>query len=77
MAIVDDTIAEMTDCNTVLDSALVYINSVPAQTQAAIDKALAGGATAAQLEPFVQLAADQKAKSDAVKAALVVNTPSA
>ena len=77
MAIIDDTIATMTDTDTVLDSALVYIQSVPGMIQAAVDAAVAGGATAAQLAPLTQLVADTKTKSDAVKAALVANTPQA
>jgi hypothetical protein len=77
MSILDDTIATMTDTDTVLDSALIYIQSVPAMTQAAIDKALAGGATAAQLAPLVALQAEQQTKSQAVKAALVAGTSEA
>ncbi len=76
-AVLDDTIATMTAAETVEESAVAFINGVPALIQAAIDKAVAGGATAAQLAPLTQLNSDLTAKSDALRAALVANTPAA
>lgn len=75
MSVVDDTITTMTNADTVIDSAILYVQSVPAQTQAAIDAALAGGATAAQLAPLVALQAEQASKVSALQAALLANTP--
>lgn len=76
-SVVDDAIAAMTQATTVEDGAIAFINSVPAMIQAAIDKATNGGATAAQLAPFVALNTDLTAKSDALQAALLANTPAA
>lgn len=66
---------QVTATQGVLDSATVFINGVPGLIQAAVDKAIAGGATAAQLAPLSQLASDMKAKSDALTAAIAANSP--
>ncbi len=73
----DATIAQIQATETVLDSALVYVNSVPGLIKTAVDAALVNGATAAELAPLTALHADLKAKSDAVAAAIVANTPQA
>jgi hypothetical protein len=73
----DDAIASMTAAETVEDSAAVFINSVPGLITAAVAAATNNGATATQLAPLTQLAADLKTKSDALQAALVANTPAA
>lgn len=58
----------------VLDSATLLITTFAAREQAAIDAALANGATAAQLEPITSELANVKAKTDALAAA-VAATP--
>ena len=74
--IVDAAIAQMTSTDTVLDSAIVYVNAVPKAIQAAVDAALAGGATAADLKPVSDLVTVMQGKSDALVAAIAANTPS-
>lgn len=72
---VQQTIDDMTQCQTVFDSALAFINSVPGLISTAVAAAVANGATEAELAPFTQLNADLSAKRDAVQAALLANTP--
>lgn len=72
---IDTVIAAATAENTVVDSAIVFINSVPGLIQAGIQQALAGGATAAQLAPLNDLATEMDAKKAALQAALTANTP--
>lgn len=74
---VDDAIAAMTEAETVEDSALAFIQSVPGLIAAAVATATAGGATSAQLAPFTQLSADLSTRAAAIRAALTVNTPDA
>ncbi len=68
-------IDEITATNTVIDGAIVYVQSVPGLITAAVDAAIAGGATAAQLQPVSDLAATLKTKADALAAAMTANTP--
>lgn len=72
-----DLIAEVTRAETVEDSAVALVNGIPAMIQTAVDAALLNGATAAELQPLTQLAADLKAKDDALAAAVTANTPAA
>lgn len=65
----------MTAADTVMDSAVVFVGSVPGLITTAVNAAIAGGATAAQLQPVTDLAATMKTKSDALAAALAANTP--
>jgi len=74
---IDDVIAAVTAEDTVIDGAIAFINSVPALITDAVNKALANGATAAELQPLTALAADVTAKKDALAAALTANTPPA
>ncbi len=74
--IVDDVIAQINATDTVLDGAIVYVASVPQLIAAAVQQAIAGGATAAQLQPLTDLTATLKSKSDSLVAALAANTPS-
>ena len=70
-----DLEAEVTNDVTVMGSATILINGFAARVQAAIDAALAGGATAAELAP-VQAEVDAlKAGSTDLAAAVVANTP--
>jgi hypothetical protein len=74
---VDTTIAEIQAATTVIDSATIFANSVPGLISDAVSKALANGATAAQLAPLTDLGTALKAKADALAAAVVANTPAA
>jgi hypothetical protein len=58
-------------------SAVVVINGIAARMQAAVDAALANGATAAELAPVSQEVSNLKASSDALSAAIVAATPAA
>jgi len=75
--VLEDTIAAMTQASTVEDSAVLFITGVPALIATAVAEAQSNGATAAQLAPLTDLNVNLKAKSDALQAALVANTPSA
>ena len=74
---IDDVIAAVTAEDTIIDSAVAFINSVPGLITDAVNKALQNGATAAELAPLTALAADVLAKKDALAAALTANTPPA
>jgi hypothetical protein len=72
--ILDDLKVQVTATTDVEASAVVALNGVAARIQAAVDAAIAGGATAEQLAP-VQAEVDAlKASSDALAAAVVANT---
>ena len=77
MAVIDDILANVTAANTVEQSAIVFINGVPALIQAAVAQAQANGATAAQLQPVTDAATQLKANADALAAAITANTPAA
>jgi hypothetical protein len=68
---------EVTNATTVEDSAIVFANGVPGLITAAVNKAVAAGATAAQLQAITDLAAALKAKSSQVADAITANTPAA
>lgn len=68
---------ETTDIESVLDSAVTFINGVPALIDKAVQAAIGNGATADELKPLAQLSADFKAKAQAVKDAIAANTPAA
>lgn len=72
---VDDVVAAVAAENTVVDSAIAFINSVPKLITDAVTTALANGATAAELAPLTVLAADIAAKTSALKTALTANVP--
>ena len=59
------------------DSATLLINGIAARIQAAVDAAIANGATAAELAPITDEIASLKKSSDALAAAVVANTPAA
>lgn len=63
-----------TDCE---DSATLLITGIAARIQAAVDKAIAGGATAAELEPVQAEVDAMKRSADALAAAVLANTPAA
>jgi hypothetical protein len=72
---ITDLTDEITEANTILDSAMVYVNGVPALIDAAVQAAIANGATAAELSPVRALGADLKTKAEAIRDAIVANTP--
>jgi hypothetical protein len=66
--------AEVAEATTVMESAVILINGIPARIQAAIDAAIANGATEAELAP-VQAEVDAlHASAEALAAAVVANT---
>ena len=67
------TIQTVKDTEGVVDSATALINSFAARVQAAVDAALANGATAEQLQPVTDEVNALKAKSDALAAAVAAN----
>ncbi len=58
-------------------SATLLINGIAARIQTAIDAAIAGGATAAELAPVTAEVTAMKASADALSLAVVQNTPAA
>jgi hypothetical protein len=75
--VLDDLIAEVTNATSVMESATVFIKGSAARTQAAIDAALALGATAEELAPIQAEVNAQRAASSDLAAAVVANTPAA
>jgi hypothetical protein len=75
--VIDATIAQVTASDTVIDSATVLIGGIAKMVADAVTAALAGGATAAQLQPVTDVVTVLKAKSDALAAAVAANTPAA
>ena len=75
--ILDSLAAQVTATTTVEASAVLLINGIAARVQAAVDAALANGATAAELAP-VQAEADAlKASSTSLSDAVTANTAAA
>jgi hypothetical protein len=72
---ITDLTDEITEANTILDGAVIFINGVPALIDTAVQAAIANGATAAELSPVRALGADLKTKAEALRDALVANTP--
>lgn len=68
-------IEEVTHTKGVIESATVFIQGVPALLQAAIDQALANGATEEELAPLQTLEAELEAKRTALETALAANSP--
>jgi hypothetical protein len=79
MAVLDDKIsalnAEVTRQKTIKDGVLAVVNGIPALIQDAVSKALAAGATPAQLAAFDQVSAALKANDDDLAAAVAANVP--
>lgn len=73
-----DALAAQVKANTDAEaSAVIVINGIAARIQAAVDAAIAGGATAEDLKPVTDEIASMKASSDALSAAIVASTPAA
>jgi len=56
-----------------MESATVLINGIAARVQAAVDKAIAGGASAADLAPVQQLVIDLNTDASALSDAVAAN----
>lgn len=69
--------AEVANDVTVMGSATTLINGIAARIQAAIDAALANGATAEELAPVTDEVAALNAGATALSAAITANTPAA
>lgn len=68
---------QVTATTTVEQSAVTLINGFAARQQAAIDAAIAGGASADDLAPIQAEVDAMKASADALSAAITANTPAA
>jgi len=66
-------IDQITKTKGVLASVKVYFDGEPARHQAAIDAAIANGATAEQLAPVQALADDMGAQADVIAQAIAAN----
>lgn len=70
--VLDELQVAVTNITGVVDSAVALINGIAARVQAAVDAAIANGATAEQLQPVVDevaaLNASSKSLADAVSA---------
>lgn len=75
--VIDALVAEVTADTGVMTSATLLINGFAARMDAAVQAALAGGATAEQLKPVTDEVAALKAGRDALAAAVAANTPAA
>ncbi len=71
-AAIDAATAETTE----VDSAIVFIKSVPGLIKTAVAQALSAGATPAQLQALADLAASLSNKQAELANALTANTPS-
>jgi hypothetical protein len=67
--------AQVTASTAVEASAVLLINGIAARVQAAVDAALANGASAAELAPVQTEVDAMKASSDTLSAAVAANTP--
>ncbi len=75
--VIDDLVAQATVNESAEDSAVIVLNGIQARIDAAVQSALAAGATADQLAAVTQVSADLKAHADALAAAVAANTPAA
>ncbi len=71
----DSLAAQVTATIGVEQSAIALINGIAARIAAAIQAALAGGATAAELAPITDEVASMQASATALSAAVAANTP--
>ena len=73
-----DALAQQVKANTDAEAAAVTVlNGIGDRIKAAVDKAIANGATAAELAPVNDEVNALKASADALGAAIVANTPAA
>ena len=74
---IENLIAQVEASKTVEASATLLIKGIADRIQAAVNAALAGGATAAELAPVQAEVDSLKASTDALSEAIVANTPAA
>ena len=74
-AAIDALGQQVTTDQTVIESAVLLINGIAAMITTAVNAAIAGGATPAQLAPLTALTASLTASDDALAAAVTANTP--
>lgn len=72
--VLDALKAAVTRESEVVQSAVVLINGIAARVQAAVDAAIANGATAGELAPVQDEVNTMKANADALAAAVAANT---
>lgn len=72
--VLDDLRTSVERTTTVVASAVELINGIAARVQAAVDAALANGATAAELQPVTDEVTALNASADALAAAVAANT---
>lgn len=70
---INELVSEVSDEETIIDSAIAYIVGVPGLIQTAVDAAIKAGATPAQLAKISELKTKLDAKGNALKAALTTN----
>ena len=75
--VLDDLAAQVKKNTDAEAAATVVINGIAARLQAAVDAALANGATAAELAPVTDEITALNASADTLSAAIVANTPAA
>jgi len=75
--VLDDLAAQVKVNTDVEASAALALNGVAGRIQAAVDEALANGATAEQLAPVTDEVNALKASADALASAVARNTPAA
>lgn len=66
---------EVERIKTVDEAAIAALNGIQGRIQAAVDAALAGGATTEQVAAMQALSDDIKGNTDRLAAAIVANTP--
>lgn len=77
MAAIDDLIAAVAAEDTEIASAIALLNGIPGLITAAVNAALAAGATPAMLAQITALATDVQTHTAALSSAVVANTPAA
>jgi len=68
-----DLSAATTKAKGAMESATVLINGIGARVQAAVDAAIANGATAEELAPVTQVVSDLNTDADALASAVASN----
>lgn len=71
--VLDALKAEVSETTGIIASAIVLINGIGARVQAAVDAALANGATEAELAPLTDVVAELNASSEGLAAAVAAN----
>lgn len=71
--VLTDLAAAVTKAKGAMESATTLINGIAARVQAAVDAALANGATAEELAPVSQLVTDLNTDADVLSSAVVAN----